>query len=76
MKDNTQITHTKFQKCTTSPTGVIAKRKKNGKKFFFGPLTTFHFSHSIKLDKTLRLSENPSKKDLMFVLFLKETRHL
>jgi hypothetical protein len=35
MKDNTQITHTKFQKYTTSPTGVIAKRKKNGKKKFF-----------------------------------------
>jgi hypothetical protein len=34
MKDNTQIAHTKLQKYTTSPTGVIAKRKKNGKKFF------------------------------------------
>jgi hypothetical protein len=49
MKDNTQISHTKFQKYTTSPTGAIAKRKKNGKKFSFGPLSIFHFSHSIKL---------------------------
>jgi hypothetical protein len=50
MKDNTQIAHTKFQKYTTypTPTGVIAKRKKNG-KIFFGPLSTFYFSHSIKL---------------------------
>jgi hypothetical protein len=28
MKDNTQIAHTKFEKYTTSPTGVIVKRKK------------------------------------------------
>jgi hypothetical protein len=66
MKDNTQITHTKFQKYTTSPTGVIAKRKENGKKFFFWLLCTFHFSHSIT-----RESENSSKQELMFVLFLK-----
>jgi hypothetical protein len=49
MKDNTQIAHTKFQKYTTYPTGVIAKKKKNGQKVFFGPLSTFYFSHSIKL---------------------------
>jgi hypothetical protein len=48
MKDNTQIAHTKFQKYTTSPTGVTAKRKKKRQKVFFGPLSTFHFSHNIK----------------------------
>jgi hypothetical protein len=41
MKDNTQIAHTKFQKYTTSPTGVIAKRKKTAKSFF---LASQHFS--------------------------------
>jgi hypothetical protein len=40
MKDNTQITHTKFQNYTTSPTGVKAKKKK-GKKIFF--LASQHF---------------------------------
>jgi hypothetical protein len=39
IKDN-QIAHTKFQKYTTFPTGVIAKRKKNGKKVF---LDSQHF---------------------------------
>jgi hypothetical protein len=35
MKNNsTQIAHTKFQTYTTSPTGVIATRKKNDKIFF------------------------------------------
>jgi ribosomal protein L44E len=48
MKENTQVAHTKFQNHTTSPTGVIAKRKKR-QKVCFGPLSTFHFSHSIKL---------------------------
>jgi hypothetical protein len=67
MKDNTQIAHTKFQKYTTSPTGVIAKRKKNGKKFFW---SSQHFSFFSQY-KTLRVSENPSKQELMFVLFLK-----
>jgi hypothetical protein len=43
MKDNTQIAHTQFQKYTTSPTGVIAKRKKNGKKFFLGLSALFIF---------------------------------
>jgi hypothetical protein len=41
MKDNTQIAHTKFQKYMSSPTGVIEKIKKNGKKFF---LASQHFS--------------------------------
>jgi hypothetical protein len=51
MKDNTQIAHTQFQKYTTypTPTGVIAKRKKNGKIFFLGLSAIFNFSHSIKL---------------------------
>jgi hypothetical protein len=49
MKDNTHIAHTKFQKYMTSPTGVIAKKKKKRQKGFFGPLSTFHFSHSIKI---------------------------
>jgi hypothetical protein len=48
MKDNSQIAHTKFQKYTTSLTGIIAKSKKNGKKFFFAS-QQFYFSHSIKL---------------------------
>ncbi len=43
MKDNTQIAQTKFQKYTTSPTGVIVKRKKNGKKFFLGLSALFIF---------------------------------
>jgi hypothetical protein len=43
MKDNTQIAHKKFQKYTTSPPGVIAKTKKNGKKFFLGLSTLFIF---------------------------------
>jgi hypothetical protein len=43
MKDNTQIAPTTFQKYTISPTGVIAKRKKNGKKFFFGLSALFIF---------------------------------
>jgi hypothetical protein len=45
MKDNTHIAHTKFQKYTTSPTGVIAKKKKkkNGKKFFLGLSALFIF---------------------------------
>jgi hypothetical protein len=42
MKNNTQIALTKFQKYTTFPTGIIAKRKKNG-KMFFGPLSTLIF---------------------------------
>jgi hypothetical protein len=46
MKDNTQIALTEFQKYTTSPTGVIAKKTA---KYFFGPLGTFYFSHNIKL---------------------------
>jgi hypothetical protein len=50
MKDNTRIAHTKFQKYTISPTGVKAKRKKKYlQKVFLGPLSTFYFSHSIKL---------------------------
>jgi hypothetical protein len=56
MKDNTQIAHTKFQKYTTSPTGVMAKRKKTAKSFFF-PLSTFHFSHSIKLSECQKTQE-------------------
>jgi hypothetical protein len=51
MKDNTQIAHTKFQKYTTSTTGVIAKRKKKRQKVFFGHLSTLNFSHSIKLQE-------------------------
>jgi hypothetical protein len=43
MEDNTQISHTKFQKYATSPTGVLAKRKKNGKKFFLGLSALFIF---------------------------------
>jgi hypothetical protein len=43
MKDNTQIAHTKFQKYTTSPTGVIAKRKKKRQKVFLGLSTLFIF---------------------------------
>jgi hypothetical protein len=42
MKDNTHIAHTKFQKYMTSPTGVIAKRKKKTAKRFF--LASQHFS--------------------------------
>jgi hypothetical protein len=38
MKDNTQIAHKKFQRYTTSPTGVIAKIKKKQQKVFFGLL--------------------------------------
>jgi hypothetical protein len=51
MKDNTQIAHTKFQKYTTSPTGVITKRKKKRQKVFLGlsAISTFYFSQSIKL---------------------------
>jgi hypothetical protein len=52
MKDNTQIAHTKFQKYTTSPTGVITKRKKKKRqKVFLGlsAISTFYFSQSIKL---------------------------
>jgi hypothetical protein len=46
MKDNTQIAHTKFQKYTTypTPTGVIAKRKKNGKIFFWASQHFLFFS--------------------------------
>jgi hypothetical protein len=45
MKDNTHIAHTKFQKYTTFPTGVIAKRKKNKKtaKSFFWASQHFSF---------------------------------
>jgi hypothetical protein len=43
MKDNTRIAHTKFQKYTISPTGVKAKRKKNGKKFILGLSALFIF---------------------------------
>jgi hypothetical protein len=43
MKDNTQIAHTKFQKYTTSPTGVIAKRKKKMAKSFFWASQHFSF---------------------------------
>jgi hypothetical protein len=39
MKENIQIVHTKFQKYTTSATGVIAKRKKRQTNFL-GPLST------------------------------------
>jgi hypothetical protein len=41
MEDNTQIAHTKFQKYATSPTGVIAKRKKKRQKVFW---VSQHFS--------------------------------
>jgi hypothetical protein len=41
MKDNTQIAHPKFQKYTTFPTGVIAKRKKKQQNVFF--LASQHF---------------------------------
>jgi hypothetical protein len=71
MKDNTQIAHTKFQKYTTSPTGVIAKRQQKRQKVFFWPLSILYFSHS----KALRVSENPRKNEFMFFLCLKETRH-
>jgi hypothetical protein len=54
MKDNTQIAHTKFQKYTTSPTGVITKRKKKTAKSFFGPLSNQHFLFFSKY-KTLRV---------------------
>jgi hypothetical protein len=42
MKDNTQITHTKFQNYTTSPTGVKAKKKRQ-KIFFLGLSALFIF---------------------------------
>jgi hypothetical protein len=61
MKDNTQIAHTKFQKYTTSPTGVITKRKKKTAKSFFGPLSNQHFLFFSKY-KTLRVSKNPLAK--------------
>ena len=41
MKENTQVAHTKFQNHTTSPTGVIAKRKKTAKSLFWA---SQHFS--------------------------------
>jgi hypothetical protein len=44
MKENTQIAHTKFQKYTTFPTGVKAKReKKTTKSFFLGLSALFIF---------------------------------
>jgi hypothetical protein len=43
MKNNTQITHTKFQKYKTSPTGVLAKRKKKTAKSFFWASQHFSF---------------------------------
>jgi hypothetical protein len=44
MKDNTQIAHTKFQKYTTSPTGVKAERKKTAKSFFWASQHFLFFS--------------------------------
>jgi hypothetical protein len=43
MKNNTQIAHTKFQKYTTSLTGVIAKRKKKTATNFFLASQQFSF---------------------------------
>jgi hypothetical protein len=44
MEDNTQISHTKFQKYATSPTGVLAKRKKTAKNFFWASQHFLFFS--------------------------------
>jgi hypothetical protein len=60
MKNITQIAHTKFQKYTTSPTGVITKRKKKPQKVVFWPLSTFHFSHRLKL---LECQKTQAKKN-------------
>jgi hypothetical protein len=43
MKDNTQIAHKKFQKYTTSPTGVIAE-KKTAKSSFWASQHFLFFS--------------------------------
>jgi hypothetical protein len=66
MKDNTQIAHTKFQKNTTSPTGVIAKRKKNGKSFF--SLSALFIFLIVKNSKSVR---KPKKKRIHVCLIFK-----